>query len=79
MARSYRPTQLMKLVKLHTDDELLEVNDCVPLGTRYLVYADPIQMDGLHRPTGTLWTRTMYECVEGGWLPAEMLEVTRDD
>jgi hypothetical protein len=68
------PIKTVRLKARRTADGLLEVLDDVPLGRQYLVYAEAQPMDGLHKPTGTLWQRLMYEVVGGGWLPVEMLE-----
>ena len=64
----------VNLVRKTTLDGLLEMLDNVPLGTKYVVYAETQWMRGVHNKTGTHWEREMYECVDDGWLPTELLE-----
>lgn len=65
---------VVRLVRRATADGLLEFKDDVPIGTKYIVYKEPCTMHGMHVPTGTNWARSMYETIEGGWLPTEVLE-----
>jgi hypothetical protein len=69
-----RPIKMVKLVRRATLDGLLEMCDHVILGTKYIVYSEPELMNGIHIPSRTPWTRMMYEDVDGGWLPVELVE-----
>jgi len=71
--------KIVKLAKRSTADGLLQFMDDVPLGKKYAVLTEPILMQGVHRPTGTYWQRSMYQCVEGGWLPVEVFEESECD
>lgn len=72
-----REIVVVKLIKRKTEDGLLEFYEDVPIGNKYVVYKEPVLVEGLHKPTCTYWQREMYEAVDGGWLPTELLEIVK--
>lgn len=66
----------MELIKRCTDDGLVEVNDDVPLGKRYLVDLDEIITTAfLHVPSNTPHVKQVIKVVgDDGYLPVELFK-----
>lgn len=68
-----------RLVKQQTDDELVSVNDGVPLGREYVVDLNSRQRHKLFNvPSGRFHEKEMIEAVDGdewAWYAAELLEI----
>ena len=63
------------LIKKKTDDGLIEIQDSVKLGTKYLI--DPTTektISGFNFKKGKAWTRNLVMANDGTWLPSELLD-----
>lgn len=68
-------TTTVELVKTATDDGLVEFEDDVQIGRRYLVDLDSQQVVMLQNDaTGGYHMKEIIYTVEGSWLPVECLK-----
>ena len=64
-----------RLIKLATDDKLMEMNESIELGKIFLVDLNTKHEVTLHNTEyDKEHTKEVVLCVDGGWLPTEILE-----
>jgi len=67
---------IAKLIKLKTDDGLMEMNDDIPLGKNYVVDTDTKRIvRGFNLEYGKEWEREIIFTPSDGFLPTELLEI----
>jgi mannitol-1-phosphate/altronate dehydrogenase len=75
-----REVVVVKLVKRITKDQVLEVRDDLFIGEKYIVYKEPFLILVIESDISAIqlsWQQEMYEVVDGGWLPTELLEIVK--
>ena len=66
------------LIKRTTEDGLFEVFDHVPVGKKYKVDLDTLQIgSGFNTIKKQCWTREIVFTLDDEWFPVELLEFVR--